>query len=725
MPLFISLKNSLLMFLGGLLCAVLAAFLASLMLSGPKLGPHFDFLKTKKAPVVSREILIINTDEYIEGSDFFLALMTLTEFRASNLVMTGRLSPALSPVTVSETEIRRRFTDEYALVGSNIKNLFEGIRMGYVPPAQAPSLVERLVELTEQGRDRLITSLVDRDEDLIRSIAVFGNFQESYSRPQPDDDGILRRVKPLDADDDFIHPVYQLISGRYAESQIETIDNTKYLWLRSNDGSEMDILLDKGGNIITKGSSFIRRINIELFREYDEKGKAMLDAMAKAHEIGAFSKTLPEKIPLFTGEHAQTLLEELLNSPDSENRYAWITAREDYFNNLEDFFNSSAMQLLDNEYKDLIANTDISDTQRLAILTEDRDELNITFLFMRGIYEELSVIHKKFKDELNMSLCIMGPQLSAESSALLANTLITGSHVKPVNDRYVFFLSIAASFIVLIFIFLLRPLLLLIIGLILSILSTSVSGGIFILFSYWIDPIIILASSLTGVLVLFYCKCAYLNYRALSFRSAYKAAVPKNILQGLIKHGRPGLSEVNIAYAAVIAIRDVNLFTKEDREKSKDAVKIKRAFFTMAKRALFNAGAVIAGYEGDTIFACFGSPLELKPVLTTYKWTEDGQPVGTYHPVEKACALVKQLLKNEKITWRFGIDAGECSFSWSPESGFSVSGRPAVRARMLVSKTSRYKMRALVTNSVREKTGLDAIKAGVLYDDDDPFFEFN
>jgi len=725
MPTLVSLKNSLLMLLGGLVCAVGMAFLFNFLFSGPKLGPHYDFLVNMKNPSVTREILIINTEEYIEGSDFFLILMTLTEMEASNLILTNRLSSASSPITLTDAEIRRRFYEEYLLVGSNIRNLFEGIRMGLVTPLQAPLFVERLIELTEQGRDRLITTLIERDEDLIRSVTVFGNFIENYSRPLLDKDGVLRRVKPVLEGDENIHPVYQHLMNRFAVSRVETSGEQQILWLRTHDGKNMDLLLDSDGNIITYGTSAFRRIDIELFREYEEKGNALFYALALGYESGAFSKTLPEKIPLFLGEYAQVLLNELLAVPSDENRSNWIIARNDYYKNLNDYFESEMDLFLISEYEENIADTDPSNTIELENLIRQRDELRQSSVLMREIYNDLSVIYAKLKDELTMSLCIMGSVLNADYSALLANSIITGTHVKPVNNQYVLFLAIISSFIILLIIFLMRPFILLGIGFVLSVLSCVFSSLFFVYFSYWIDPVIIFGASFSGVLIVFYCKLTYLNYRALNFRSAYRAVVPKNILSSLIKRGKPGLSEVSVSNAAIIAIKDNNLFNRENNEVSKDAGKVKRTFYAMVKKAVFNAGAVIVGFEGDTVLVCFGSPLELKPTLTTYKWAEDGKPLAkTYHPVEKACALVKQLLKNDKVvSWRFGIDAGECSFSWSPETGFSVSGRPAVRARLLVLRTSRYRVRALVTESIKDKIELDGKKAGTLHDDNDWAYE--
>ena len=722
MPARVSLKISLLLFLGGLLCAVGMAFLFNYILSGPKLGRHYDFLLKYKTPVVSREILVIETDEYIEGSEFFTVLMTLTELEASQLILTGRLSPSATPITLTEADIRRRFIEEFAIVGSNIRNIFEGIRLGYVTPNQAPGFVEQVVQSAEQSRDRLITAIIDRDEDLLRSVAVFGNYLDAYSKPKLDNDGKLRRVKPVETESSFEHPVYLNIRSRYAVSQIETADRRQILWLRGHDGKNLDILLDNDGNIITQWNTGFRRIDFELFKRYEDADYAMLGALAAANELKVFSRTSPEKIPLFLGEYAQVLLDDLIKSPNNENRSAWVAARANYFKSLEDFFSSSAEANIIGEYEELIADMYSSDTQLDNLITAKNDLMQV-FVIMNEIYSELYFCYSILKEELGLSLCIMGPEVNAEYSALLANVLITGSHIKPVKNTFTLFFSITASLVILIIIFLMRPVILIAVGTVLSILSAAIFSGIFIFYSYWIDPLIVLGSSFIACFVLFYCKSAYLNYRAHSFRSAYRTAVSKDALRRLINYGRPGLSEVNNCYAAVIAIKDSNLFGREDHENTKDAGRMKKAFYSMVKKAVFNAGGVIAGYEGDTVLACFGSPLELQPRLTTHKWSEYGEPLAkSYHPVDKVCALARQLLQNEKITWRFGIDAGECSFTWSPETGFSVSGRPAVRARILAARTIRAGVRALITESVRDKIQQDGQKIGVIQNE--AIFEF-
>ena len=704
----ISLKNSLLMLLGGLVCAVGTAFLLNFLLSGPALGPHYDFLQKYKPSNVSREILVINTEDIIESSDIFSVLLTLTEMEASNLILTGRVSSISSPIMLTETEVRRRFYDEYILLGSNIRKLFEGIRAGTVHPAQAPVFVEQVVELAEQGRDRLVSALIDRDEDLIRSAAVFGNYLQFDLRPSLDRDGKLRRVN-ITEPDGLEHPVYSSLKNRYAISQIEPSGKGQVLWLRSHNATDFDILLDKGGNIITAGNENLRRIDIDVFRRYKNAENAMYEALASANMLRAFSQTPPDRIPLILYEYSQMFLDELLISPNIENRYAWIDSRTNYFGSLEEFLESSAQEAVLDMYLQRglqYADADSSYEETPDNLIPAKDELAEIFLRMREIYDELSSLHSQLLNDLELSFCIMGQRPNAEYSALLANALITGSHVTPADEVSILIWSITAVFIVLLTVFLFRPILLLPSSVFLSFLSAAVFTFIFVHFSYWIDPLIPLLSSLTGTFVIFVIKCAYLNFRARSFRYAYKTSISREALRGVIKSGSPRLSQVSSSFAAVIAVKDVNLHVKEGREEPQDAVKLKRIYYATAKKLVYGCGAVIAGFEGDTILVCFGSPID-----------------KSYYPVTKACNLVRSLMKNEKILWHFGVDAGECSFSWSPETGFSVSGRPAVRARILAAKAARFKTKALVTNSVLEKIHQDGKKIGTFNDESGAVYE--
>lgn len=708
MPVKISLKILFLILIGSFAFAAGMAFLLNFFLSGPKLGAHYDFLlKRQQPPSASREILIIDTDEMVESSDIYNVLLTLTEMEAANMIMTGMISQSSSSIAITETEIRSRFTDEYGILSSNIRNLFEAIRMGSVSPVEAPDYVNRLVGLTEQGRDRLLTALIDRDEELLRAIKVFGKYQEIEKKPQLDKDGVPRRVQPVDQETFSEHPVYEALKSRFASSEIEFIDKRQILWLRDHDGEETDIPLDKNGNIITAWNREFRRINISLFREYEEANRSMRMALVRSDALGAFSQTLPERSPLILGDYSQILREDMLNNTSEEIRSAWIRSRADYFQSLYEFITGSAESVLVKGYEDVIADeTSLSDVG-IAALIQMRDELKESFSVMREEYEKLSAIHSALGNELVSSFCIMGYGAEAEYSALLANALLTGSHIKPIYDKYILLCSIASAFIVLLIVFSLRPRAVLIFGLLCSIAAAAGFSCVFIFLSYWIDPLISLISSLAGTFAVFFCKYAIIKHRERQFRIAYGAAISQKQLQDLIRMGKPKPCDVTVTNAAVIAIKDINLLNREDRETQENAGKAKKAFIALVKKIAFNNGAVIAGYEGDTIIVCFGTSLD-----------------KSGNPVSKACALVRELLANEKIPWRFGIDAGECAFFWSQDTGFSVNGRPAVRARMLASRNMRLQTRALVTGFVREKANLSVEKTDSLYDDREPIYEF-
>jgi len=693
MPVFISLKKSLVFLLCGLLCAVGMAFLINFSLLGPRLGTVYDFfLSQRQQPPVSRELLLIKTDEFVESSDVFSVLMTLAEMEAANLILTAKISGSASVVTATEAQIRLRFQDEYKILSANIRNMFEAIRLGSIPPSQAHFFIERLVELAEEGKDRLLSGLIEKDENLLRSIAVFPNFMEVETLNTLDRDGKLRRVQPVEPESSLEHPIYRILKLRYAVSRIEDTENGRTLLLRGYNDSETEIQLDRNGSIITTfPTAGFRSVDISLFREYIETLNVMHSILKEADEMGAFSRTLPEHSPLYLYDYSLDLKEELLKEPDSEKKTAWITANDNFFKSLDDFLYSPAEMLIVRGYEEIIADEDssveaVSQAVSQAVLTnliKMRNEMIGVFTLMRETNYELSRLRDILKNELSSSFCIMGENV--EYSALLANTLITGSHIIPADSRYALYWSIAASFVILLIIFRLRPLLLLTVGLLLCILAFTAFGVYFIFSAYWIDPLIVFSSALCGTLVIFSCRCVTIMRRVSVFSRAYGAAVSADMLKKLISCGKPRPSQVIVAETAVVAIRDENLLSREEGEKPQEADSAQKQFYSNVKKEVFGAGAVIAGFERDTVIACFGSPL-----------------CKTTDPVKKAYAMIRGLL-DKKSPWRFGMDSGECTFSWSPETGFTANGRPVVNAKNLASKAARLKTHALVSETMREK----------------------
>ncbi|GHV94517.1 hypothetical protein AGMMS50293_08370 [Spirochaetia bacterium] len=676
--------------------------------------------------------------------------MALTEMDASDLILEAPVLGSSVGRVGSVEDIRLRLNDEYSLLGRNIRNLFEAIRVGSVPPAESAGYVEHIVELAERGRDRLTAALVSQNEagsvQVARAAGAFGSFWEAadlrgqlpdspwYSKPLPDSDGKLRRIAPLitplPAPATAVeHIVYQSLKSRWADSEIETTEQGPVLVIRyaGDSGNELRIPLDRDGNILieaAQGGELLRRLGIERFREYEEADRAMRRLLSGAETLGVYSKTRPEQIPLFLCDFAAALREELLKAPNPEKRAAWIVARAEYMGSLEEFLYGPAEMTLVGGYEEILATEKLKDEGRAKLLNL-RDELIRAFAELREKYRELVETRNVLSEALVSSYCIMGPELAdgtAESSAFFANALLTGSYINPGQNRYVLFWSLIAVFIILLCIHAMRPAALFISGTITALICAGAFGWSFIISAYWIDPLIPAVSSIAGMLFIFFTRLALIRRGARSFHFAYRPAVSRPILKKLIRAGRPLLHETITARAAIIAVRDSSLPGKEDREDPLKAAKAAAEFRAAVTEPFKKAGAVILAYEHETVLACFGSPPEriyLDKTKNETRYGDDPKAHSNHHPAIKACGFITELLtarnpEQHKIDWHFGIDCGDCAFSWSEETGYTANGRPVVRARILSSLASRYHAQILITDSVREILNQPARKLNTL-----------
>jgi len=275
-----------------------------------------------------------------------------------------------------------------------------------------------------------------------------------------------------------------------------------------------------------------------------------------------------------------------------------------------------------------------------------------------------------------------------------------------------------ASFAALACIFLLQPLALFIAGIGMTIITGAAFGGVFILTGYWIDPFIPMGACLFGTLILFVFRFSVGHSRELRFRLAYAPYVEKDMLKALVKAGRPLPSEAVSVHAAIIAVKKPGLLNKEDRanplESKKAAAKFRDDFLKTFKRA----GAVVLSFEGDIALACFGSPLER---------IKNMKQIGNCSL--RAANLVEQLLKiassqvngTQLEDCRFGIETGECVFSWSAAAGYTANGRAVIRARLFASLAKRFHVRAIIGESAKQEAGIEARKLSSLNVNDDGF----
>jgi len=738
MPSFISKKRSFALLLCSWCIALSITLVLNYALAGPKLGPVYDtLLGFRNPPPVSREILLIETDEVIEPGDYFSVLMALSEMGASDLLVEVPLLGTGSGMAETGLEFSHRINDEFNLLGRNIRSLFEAIRLGLIPPAESPAYVENLVELTQRGRDRLNAAIIRQDEagsvSAAQAAAVFGRVVTAvdlrdapagdipwYSRPRPDRDGIIRRIAPVE------HIVYHALKSRWEQSALETtekgsvlvntykIQNKEFGDATITEYTEYRFPLDKDGNILIEkqkqDKSDFRRLTLNHFRDYDQTGKTLARMLKDAEALGVYRETAPERIPLILFNYAETQKEELLKTQDPVKRADWINARKEYIAGLEEFLHGPSEMILVNGYEMLIATERLNEAG-VARMQGLRDELIRAFAAMREKYREHIELRAKLADAAHSSFCIMGPTFYAAGtgnapessasyvSALLANTLLNGRCITPGENRYIIILSVAASFVVLACIHALRPVLVLILGLIATLLCGAAFGAHFIINTYWIDPFISMAACLGGTLFLVVSRFCIGYSRMLRFRLAYGPAVNGDMLKHLLKAGRPLLSETLCVQAAIIAVKNFGMSGKEDRGTPLEAARAAAQFREEFSRIFKQKGALVLGFENDIALACFGSPPER---VCRNEAT---------HPAVRAVNCIGEILKDPSCAqWYFGLESGECAFFWSGKTGYAANGHPIIRARLLASLAQRYQVRAAIGEAAKESSDILARK---------------
>ena len=728
MPVFFSRKLSLFLLLCSLCAAVLSILALNHFLAGPQLGRRYDILLGFRPSVpAAREILLIETDEIIEPGDIFLVLLTLSQMGGSDLLIEAPVLGTGLGGSENTADFLYRINDEFALAGRNIRNLFEAIRMGLVHPAHSADYVERLVELTERGRDRLNASVIRQDEAgsvlAAQAARIFGrslsavdlrsrSWDETagyipwYSQPVPDRDRVLRRIAPVR--DGVEHIVYHALKDRWEESFIEHTETGLVLINRPGGDDESRFHLDRDGNLLfelpAKDSDF-RRLPLEFFREYDRGERAMLRLLRDAEELGVYSQTIPERIPMILFDYAEVRKEEMLNDPGDETFTTWMYANREYYASIDEFLYGTSEMILVNRYEELIA-LEIDNEENVAMLLNLRDALIHTFSGLREQYLLLTQQHAFLMEEITSSFCIMGPAFSdrnaaiiPQSSALLANSLLTERSITPAQTRHSIFWTVFASIIILACIHAMRPLVLLLTGSAASLACAAVFSAGFIFSAYWIDPLIPMAGSLAGTLVLFITRFAIGYGRQMRFRYAYAPLVSKDMFKQLVKTGHPSLSQTICADAVVIAVKNHRRSAREDKEQPLEAAHSAAEFRRTFSRLVRQAGSVLLGFEGDTALACFGSPLE--------------QGAEDLNRLSKAGELVKKIM-DELPDYCLGIAGGQCAFSWSEETGYTAHGRPVVRARIFASLTRQYKVKGIIGASAGKAAWIKGKKISTL-----------
>ena len=758
-------KNSWLRFIISFLPAAVLAVVLCILLPGLQIGPIYDFLLKKRPPVpVSHEILLIDSslergsEDILEPGAASSLLYTMAELGAKTLIIQVPILGLSAGGKAGEAEILYRFDEEFSLLSRNIRNLFDAIRTGSIAPGESAKYVGELVALSDKGKERLVSALVRRDEEGIdkmeKAALFFGHATQpgdlmvqlimagesggqsllakknEYSRAIPDKDGILRRISPILAvttldekagKSSLKHIIYSTLKTRYEKTGIEYIDSAgikprQILTLRGGpEGINMTIPLDYSGAILFekphKETDF-RRISISEFLAYEEADRELRQLLAEGEGLGIFQYIEGENNPLILYDYALSLR-------DEGNKQSWIEVRKKYFESLENFLYGSTEMKLVGGYEEIIASE-----PGIVKLADMRDSMIRSFISLRKKHAEVTELREKLENALAFSFCILGrtsdplagPETEqtptdTEASALLANSLLTGSTVKPGEDMYLLLGSMLLALLACFFIKGLGPAPAIGIGSILCIAAGAIFSWYFIFYGIWLNPLVPVLTCIAGVISSFiYSIVAKARHRK-HFRLAFGPYVSRACLRSVSLAGKPLPSQIIKTRAAVVVIKN-----PDPQPRINSSFTDILDFQENAASLLKKAGGTIIGAEGNTITGCFGSPLERIYFRSRKKLSPyDNKTRAEAAPAMQAIDFILSIVQSPEYKhWHFGLDIGNCTFGWTEIEGYFAMGNPVQQAKILSRLAFHYKTRILISSALNETmTDLHAEKMDI------------
>jgi hypothetical protein len=727
--------------------AALTLFSLLFLLRGPVLGPVYDFLLARRPPPpISQELLLIETEpqrtDDSEGGDALrpppagrenvispalagAVVMTLAEMSASALIIQAPILGVSVAGAAASSDLIFRFEEEFKTINGNVKNLFDGIRLGSIAPQDAPHLVDDVVELNTQGKERLLESVFSTGGSdavqLEKAFAAFGGahipvelevsiissggsvsgisslYSSGYSLGMPDGDGKFRRIVPVLAGEkgNSEHIVWSSLKKRYKTA-------------------DFPVALDENGAILfemPKNGHDFREIPLEIFLEYDDLDKTLYHLLVEGVSLANSGGVLPDQYPAFLYENAQKMREELFLDTKPEQKGRWIAARNAYFTSLSRFFDGTAEKNIRDSFDRLIVEENLDETG-IGRIESLRDGELQKYTIAREIWQQLKDARRQLENSLAGSFCILGNSRvlhgegtafsGTDISAVLANSILTGKAVMRADENDTLLYTIIAALAVILILLKTGPLL--------SLFSTlALSAVIFVLFSYrfvvsgqWLDPFIPAGTVLAASFASLVCSFAAWRGMAVRLRRCFGSIMSASTLRKLIKTTKPLPEKNKTVPCTIIAVYNPNLNSAENKADPLRAAEASKEFRAEVCAAFFKEGGVVVSGVDDTILVSFGSPLERLV----------GGDCGAEKQVNKAAHLAASLPppSAKSVPWCFGLDYGECGFDWLPPGGYTAFGKAVIRARLLARVCVRYKVKALAGEAAKAKMDASRIK---------------
>jgi hypothetical protein len=429
-----------------------------------------------------------------------------------------------------------------------------------------------------------------------------------------------------------------------------------------------------------------------------------------------------------------------------------VDSRSRYLKSVENYLNGVSETKLVTGYEELMARENLAGAGLERLIAMRNDAID-SFINVRKKYGEFISLRAEIAGAAAGSLCIMGPVSAprpvsensatgeilpgqretvsfpyqetnpsdAEVSAILANSLLTGSSIIPPPDFYLLLWPGGLAFLILFLLRKTRPVFTLITGSLLILIEALIFSLGFIYTGYWIDPLQTVFTSAVGVFTSFFIAFRIKKKEAGRFRLAFGRNLAPSYLRQIIHAGYPQPEDTLKVKAAIITVRRPLILSGGNREDPKEGIVLLHNFRRSACRYFIRHGGVFIGAGEDLIMIAFGSPLErayLNQMKHEVPYEDEINARSNNTPASKAVGAVMDLVEqSSKADWYFGIDTGECAFTLTEPGAYTAFGSPVIRSKLLASIAPRYQSRILAASAVIEKIeGVISQKLDVLKD---------
>ncbi len=667
-------------------------------------GAVFDALLARRpAPVPTRDILLLEADSAaleeagnLPWNREILAegLALLTEMEAGSVVFDATVENEIFRERGARDELRAAFEKEFSLLKSNVRTLFDAIRLGSVRPKDSIAFVEEILTLADGSKARLMDAAGNRERDrelrFEKAERAFGKVYHAETPLEPDTQLVRRtfaRYGLSESQDPLGYALFDAVRDRIGEPDFE-------------------IPLDENGAVLADpprgvpGSDF-RRLSYELLLRHARLEKELYRELKSMERAGYVVDIGSDLSPASIYDYAQ--------ETGIEKTGEWRGLRERFFDSAGRFLEGPSEGRILAGYDVLLASPTLTEEGSASIQALKSAASN-SFGRARGMLRELRELRKTLKDELVGSICVVAPALRSpvsrvKAATALADAFLSKRFLRVFPRTMLFAVCASLAFALSTILAFLGPIGAVVVGTAVSVIAAAGAAATFVLLGAWFNPLLAAGAAGTATLVSSFIALTERGERKRALLRSFAPRMSPESLKKVASAHYARLVEGEKREASIVAVRAKGIAEYADAADSKATVAAFRLYHETIGDVLKKEGAFLYAIEGELIFASFGAPVPRAD-----------------HRAAAAAAALAVVAAEETLgdafqragfplprgSLRVGVDAGLCDFGEAGLSGFSVFaafGPVPVRARVLSNLAERYGCRALATEEV--KRGLD------------------